>query len=85
MKEFLIGLIIGLISGMIIGIVNMCILIVGKDGDIDGWFKKWVNRQYEGMQFAYDLLQMVEKQLAIAINNNKQEIAKLEQLDKNKK
>lgn len=41
--------------------------------------------QYEGMQFAYDLLQMVEKQLAIAINNNKQEIAKLEQLDKNKK
>lgn len=37
------------------------------------------------MQFAYDLLQMVEKQLAIAINNNKQEIAKLEQLDKNKK
>ena len=36
MKEFIIGLIIGIISGMVIGIVNMCILIVGKDGDIDG-------------------------------------------------
>jgi len=40
--------------------------------------------QYEGMQFAYDLLQMVEKQLAIAINNNKLQIANLDQLDKNK-
>lgn len=48
MKEFLIGLIIGIISGMVIGIVNMCILIVGKDGDIDGWFKEWVNRPIRG-------------------------------------